>query len=761
MATPTITWYYWDGDSWVDFTAYVLTSYGVNARWGMIDNKYTDRLANPGEMHLTVKNENGEFDPDDTSVLTGWAINTKVKLSIAFDGTDWVKYYGAVTDIKFGDPSTYEHTATITVSDWMDNAYRFTIDQQSIQTNQRGGQVVDTIVTATGKTPIATAYDEGDYRFKAAFDSMTLVTKAATELNKIVLSEGGYFYNRHDKTNGETLVFESASHRNGLSALSQIQTTIATRGKWLLEGGDGYVLTEEGGKVILDERTDATFTSAAINYHRTHGDNILNKITVTAYPKRTDKTTQVLYSLGDVIQVSSGGTKVIDVRYQNSVTREYCNAITSTMIQPVANTDYKMNTAYDGTGTDITSYLTVSVAYHTAEAKITLTNTSAYTGNITLLQLRGLGVYQDSSIRAVAEDSASQTNYGHRELNIEQQYQRDTESGELWADKILEKEKTPRTVLNRVDFIANKSDSLMIAFLSMDVGDMVKITESTLSLADYYYIHGIEFNIESGDVISFSWLLSEAEPSVTNGGLTLASVEFTYNSGQVIRFSGINKLTESYDRTVIFDVYPTLTNDSQTVFQFGVTDQNHLTHEAGFIEYDSGDNFYFRYMDFGYSEQGYEVEFDNCIKQNTWQRIAFRWKYKYTAYIPGCFVNGINIPIFTYSVIGYQTEHDKSSFFIGGDYTIPLTGEPYYWNSFAGKIKNFYGYNRLLTDLEIAADAAGTLVTDGLVFRGLAIPTNQADAYYDAALTTSQPLHDDINGALGIPYGAPTCREII
>jgi hypothetical protein len=34
---------------------------------------------------------------------------------------------------------------------------------------------------------------------------MTTTTKAATEINKVVLSEGGYFYNRHDKINGETL----------------------------------------------------------------------------------------------------------------------------------------------------------------------------------------------------------------------------------------------------------------------------------------------------------------------------------------------------------------------------------------------------------------------------------------------------------------------------------------------------------------------------------------------------------------------------
>jgi len=107
MATPTITWYYWDGDSWVDFTAYVLTSYGVDANWGMGGNEYTDRLANAGEMRLTVKNANGEFDPDDASALTGLAINTKVKLVITFDGVSWVRFYGSITNIQFSDPTKF------------------------------------------------------------------------------------------------------------------------------------------------------------------------------------------------------------------------------------------------------------------------------------------------------------------------------------------------------------------------------------------------------------------------------------------------------------------------------------------------------------------------------------------------------------------------------------------------------------------------------------------------------------------------------
>jgi len=69
-------------------------------------------------------------------------------------------------------------------------------------------------------------------------------------------------------------------------------------------------------------------------------------------------------------------------------------------------------------------------------------------------------------------------------------------------------------------------------------------------------------------------------------------------------------------------------------------------------------------------------------------------------------------------------------------------------------------YNRVLSAAEIALDAAGTLITDGLVFRGLCIPTSQASDYYDAALTELQKVFDNINGLIGTPKDAPVCREI-
>ena len=769
MATPTITWYYYDGDSWEDMTAYVLTT-GVSARYGMATNKPLDRLARPGAMQMQLKSLSGEFDPDDADCLTGWAINTKVKLVITYEGYSAVKWYGYVSKIQMIDNSQHEHIAQVTVSDWMRFASDFTITQQSIETYKRGDQVVDTIVDAVGHTPQATEYATGDYEFEAAFDSMTVRTKAATELNKIVLSEGGYFYNRHDRTTGEKLIFENAAYRGGLRTLSTLPELSTS---YLLKAGsatDKVLLAGTTDKVLLNTVTDAHMDGIGERYERSHGENILNKVKVTAYPKRTDSTEQTLYSLGDVLKIVSGETKTINVRYQNADTKESCNAITSLMIQPVATTDYLMNTKKDGTGTNITSDLTVSVVFRTAEAEITLTNSSAYVGKITKLQLRGYGVYQDSSIEVVVEDAVSQAAYSESELNIEQQYQRDTVNGELWAERIVAKDAQPRTVLNKVMFVANKTESRMLAFLALDIGDLVRITESGLNIDGYYYINGVEFAITAGNIITYSWILSEALPSITLGNLTSAGFDFDEPlDAKAIDFGVVNGITGLDERTIIFDALIHNDPPGMTALSIGTYTASEKNGFTWIYTESPVDQNYMYYITRGFTgERGWWSSkptvgekglngADIPLSLETFYRVAIAYYPKSVSAVPKFYIDGVLAGFTTFSSpTGDPVESEDGKLIIGA-ITYPTGG---YSQVTDGVVRNVCIYNRVLTADEIALDAAGTLITNGIVFRGLGIPTAETTAYYDQELTESQYVYDDIGGAVGVPKNAPTCREI-
>ncbi len=758
---PTIKWYYYNatGAAWVDISGYVLTKQGVSGHWGMRSNKYTDRLAATGEMRMLLDNTDGVFDPDDASALTGWAINTKVKMVVTFDGVNYTRFYGKVDTLKFSDPNTHEHTAQVLVSDWMGYAYKKTLGEQSIETYKRGGELCAEIVTEVGQTPLATSYAVGDYEFPAAFDSMTTTAKAATELNKIVLSENGYFYNRHDKTNGETLVFEAESCRNGLRTISKLPKLKADSG-YILKAGttDHILLAGTTDKLILNETQDAHINGTAQRYERSHGENIINKVTVTAYPKRTDTEEQTLYSLGEVIRISSGETKTINVRYQNADTKESCNAITSLMVDPVATTDYTMNTRKDGKGTDLTSSLTVSVVFRTAEAEITLTNMSGYLGQITKLQLRGYGVYQDSSIKAVVEDTSSQASYSEAELNIEQQYQRDVVAGKLWAKKIVGVESSPRTKLNKITFCANKSEMRMLAFLACDIGDLVKITESGLNLDGYYYyINGIEFAITEGNIITYSWILDDSA-GISENRFSNVALEFSPSSEDIIEFGEIPSLVDLPDQSITAwcDVTTIgawcdivcmwVDNAGGLEWGVGISKTNGLRMLLIMPYADNGGNW----------TSGYESEITSggnfvCLGVSI------------TGTVIKFYINGVlKTTNVSREPIGTRLSYSGANYTVGNIRSINPPSD--YGRPFAGKLADIRHHNVILTEdemMQVYTDGIGGAgVTRGLLFHTPAILTSKLSTLTDQTLASTDRVFDSVNGYAGTPGGSVVVRAI-
>ena len=760
---PTIKWYYYNatGAAWVDISGYVLTKQGVSGHWGMRSNKYTDRLAATGEMRMLLDNTDGVFDPDDASALTGWAINTKVKMVVTFDGVDYVRFYGKVDTLKFSDPNTHEHTAQVLVSDWMGYAYKKTLGEQSIETYKRGGELCAEIVTEVGQTPLATSYAVGDYEFPAAFDSMTTTAKAATELNKIVLSENGYFYNRHDKVNGETLVFEAESTRNSTRTVSKLPKLVADCG-FVLKAGSAtdHVLIAGSAtdKVVMNEVQDAHINGTAQRYERSHGENIINKVTVTAYPKRTDTEEQTLYSLGEVIRISSGETKTINVRYQNADTKESCNAITSLMVDPVATTDYTMNTRKDGKGTDLTSSLTVSVVFRTAEAEITLTNMSGYLGQITKLQLRGYGVYQDSSIKAVVEDTSSQASYSEAELNIEQQYQRDVVAGKLWAKKIVGVESSPRTKLNKITFCANKSEMRMLAFLACDIGDLVKITESGLNLDGYYYyINGIEFAITEGNIITYSWILDDSA-GISENRFSNVALEFSPSSEDIIEFGEIPSLVDLPDQSITAWCDVTITGAFCDIVCMWVDNAGGLEWSVGIYEKyglrmylvmpyaDKGGNWY----------SGYESE---ITSGGSFVFLGV----SITGTVIKFYINGVlKTTNVLYEPIGTRLSYSGANYTVGNIRSINPPSD--YGKPFAGKLADIRHHNVILTEdemMQVYTDGIGGAgVTRGLLFHTPAILTSKLSTLTDQTLASTDRVFDSVNGYAGTPGGSVVVRAI-
>jgi hypothetical protein len=289
---------YLDG-AWVDITADTLSKYGISAKWGINGIGKFDLLADIGELNFSLLNNTGKYYPDGGSALTGWTRNVPVKLVLTYDAVEYVRFRGYVEDIKIHvGKHDNESYVSVRALDWMKFADRFPLTDISTQLDKRADEGIQTVVSAISPAPLATSYQTGTYTFPVIFDGSSLRATGYSEFAKLAYSELGHLYLRKDKTNGETLTFTNSTYDTS-GAL------------------DGVVI-------------EADIDDVEMHY----GENIINRATAVAYPKRIDTEPQVLYSLSKPMPIKAGEVIIFRAKYTDPDGGSRVNAIESTMLTP-------------------------------------------------------------------------------------------------------------------------------------------------------------------------------------------------------------------------------------------------------------------------------------------------------------------------------------------------------------------------------------------------------------------------------------------
>lgn len=750
--------------TWIDITSDVLTELAATAptcKRGFSSNAENDRLADAGTFTFWVNNTDGEHDPGLETAISGWDVGTKIEVSFTCEGNQYKRYYGTIVNLVQSDLSPNFSFIRVTCLGWLNNLYNYPMKNVEIQVNKTGDEALALIVAGINEQPLAINYDVGNNEFEAVFDTVLPTTKGATEANKIALSEGGYIYTQNHWHDGEILRFENSTARNGLRTLKQRPSSMEESGYLLNEDG-GYLLTEDGYRIAIEEAFDVSLDGTNWkSLERDRGANIINKIKVTTYPKSSDDTEQILYSLGKPLKIAPGKTKTIVGNYTKPGTEEKITVYDSLMVDPVATTDYLMNRLRNGTGTDLTADLTVTRVYEADKFTDTLVNGSIYTGYVTKLQARGYGVYMGDTLSVEVEDTASQETYGVKELQINQLYQTDVEQGTQEANKILFLEKDPRNRYNKIHMKANKSAENMYSFLTVDIGDLVHIENSVTGLNSDFYVQGISWTVLSGGIINYTWLLKEAFTEQT-GYLSPVKIEFSGDNGEAIDFgSNFPRLTMPSEMTIIADVYlHTISAFDKIISK---TSFNDPLWSGWYVQMlNSGDRvgFTLRNNFEGY-QNGINSNISISVSINTLARIAISayglGTLSFTGNVYKDGVDGTGT-IGTYASTPGVAEYIND---ISNILTIGGAGwwnENYYINTPDGIISNVKVYDVALTADEIALDYAGTLITRGLVFQSPYIKTKDIAHYTDLTMTSSDKVIDNVHGIVGTPSGSPICR---
>jgi hypothetical protein len=209
--------------------------------------------------------------------------------------------------------------------------------------------------------------------------------------------------------------------------------------------------------------TADTFNDTGNEYE--YGRTLCNKLEVTMYPRTLGSVGTELARTASPMLIpgvgipgnkstdnnNTGNTRTFTLRYRDPDNPEGTCAAT-TIIQPVASTDYTGNLAADGSGEDYTSNLVVSVVNKTNAVEVTVSNTALGPVYLTLFKIRGTPLTARQPLTVTSADAQSIYDYGLNRQSRTIAGVDDVELVQAYADTYVQTHKDPIARFRRVSF---------------------------------------------------------------------------------------------------------------------------------------------------------------------------------------------------------------------------------------------------------------------------------------------------------------------
>ncbi len=466
-------------EEWADLTPDVVS--GVKASWGIHGGGPHERVAEPGEMTFDLDNgatnsagTDGYYTPDHALTRPGFALGIELRMVLTYSlfGTR-VKWRGTI-EAAPPVPGVASPLTHVKCADWMEEAERAKPSGLAVLVDTQSDQVFQALLGAVSKQPPAFVVIAGSDVYPFALDNIQDERSTLLgEFQKLALSEYGYIYYE-----GETLTFEGRRRRGGESSV----------------------------RLAL---TDDNIVGLQLAHER---DDVKNRVQVSVHPRRVDAAaTTVLFNLGSKPDIVRGTSFEISAPYRDP-SQPSQRVGGKDMVQPVATTDYTFNAQADGSGTDITGQLKITVVFGGNAARVLVENMGPLDGFLTKFQLRGRGLYDFEPIVADVRDAASIAAHGQNAFPFDMPCQSSPQVASDTAHFILALHASPGTRVSQVSFYANWSDELLAALFDFKISDRISVTSPRMSItAQPFFINGWKIDISLAGAVLVTWDLAPVD----------------------------------------------------------------------------------------------------------------------------------------------------------------------------------------------------------------------------------------------------------
>lgn len=239
-----------------------------------------------------------------------------------------------------------------------------------------------------------------------------------------------------------------------------------------------------------------------------HGD-FFDEIQFIYSGLSVDATVSVLWDMGVSSLALEETDTIIEGEYQIAG---------KSPVTPVAYTDYTANSSSDGSGVDMTPYVTVVLTNsYGGGFKLTFTKSVAATVHLTLCQLRGYAVRRSAHDRLVTVDVSSPVTTD-QVLRDNFDFNDDAYAVEQYAQVKagIYSKIQPRLIVK----VPARSDAEIVSLLGGELGKRIRVQNTTglypTELDDFFYIENIQIGSVSGRYVQATWGLFHEDLALGN-----------------------------------------------------------------------------------------------------------------------------------------------------------------------------------------------------------------------------------------------------
>lgn len=462
---------------WTEIQSDVVAIAGLDLKYGIDGNGPLDKAASTGELKLTLRNDAGNsggiqgwYSPVHASKRSGWTFGIPIQVMFTSGAdTDIVKFRGKIREILPEGGRYASQKVYVTAYDYVRDLMEADVRQVTTQENKTEAELITTILDSlpVDSQPVARSLDAGVDTFPYAFDDLEGGAKAMAIIRDLAVSSFGMTF---IKGNGTF----SYLNRQSLALSTSVFTF-----------------------------TDNSLHGIAVPSSL---DKVFNRIRTTIHPKTLSVTaTEILYNLptNSTVEVGAGATVTVWTDYNDPNDRNQAIGGASVITALVAGTHFSANSLEDGTGINLSSFITPTLVPYSSTAKWTFVNSAGVTAFITLQKVIGKAVRDPGPQTFEAYLAGA---LGDRPIDIDLPYQNDPYIGQSAADYILASYSNLTQQIEYISFIANYSSTLMAQALLREPGDKITISETVTGLVSVTaIIQSVSFEVVQGNFIRCTW----------------------------------------------------------------------------------------------------------------------------------------------------------------------------------------------------------------------------------------------------------------